>query len=138
MPKWMSVLTLIIVISIIGIVMTDFSTSDTQSGTFTHISMSDLSDLRESDNITILDVRTQEEYDEGHLPDATLIDFYSTDFEEKLSTLDRNKTYLVYCRSGNRSGQTMNMMKEAGFLQVYNLSGGVISLNSSVLCTGSC
>lgn len=75
----------------------------------------------------ILDVRTSEEYMAGYIEGALLLDYYAADFAEKLTQLDRSKTYLVYCRSGNRSGRTLQMMKDAGFRKVYNLQGGIIS-----------
>lgn len=73
----------------------------------------------------IIDVRTQEEFDDGHIENAVLIDFYSEDFREKIARLDREKAYFVYCRSGNRSGQAVDIMRELGFQEVYNLSTGI-------------
>ena len=76
--------------------------------------------------VITLDVRTPGEYAEGHLEGARLIDFQSGNFEDEISTLDKNATYTVYCRSGNRSGQAVKVMHDAGFHNVYNLNGGVI------------
>ena len=76
--------------------------------------------------VITLDVRTPGEYAEGHLEGARLIDFQSGNFENEISTLDKNATYAVYCRSGNRSGQAVKVMHDAGFHNVYNLNGGVI------------
>ena len=76
------------------------------------------------ENFVILDVRTPEEIKEGKLGGAVELDFYSDSFEEELSKLDRDKTYLLYCRSGNRSGQTADKMVEMGFKRLYNLDGG--------------
>jgi rhodanese-related sulfurtransferase len=76
--------------------------------------------------VITLDVRTPGEYDEGHLEGAQLIDFQSGNFENEISSLDKNATYAVYCRSGNRSGQAVKVMHDAGFHNVYNLNGGVI------------
>lgn len=76
--------------------------------------------------VITLDVRTPGEYAEGHLEGAQLIDFQSGNFENEISTLDKNATYAVYCRSGNRSGQAVKVMHDAGFHNVYNLDGGVI------------
>ena len=55
------------------------------------------------------------------------IDFYNPDFQELLQKLEKNKPVYVYCRSGRRSGIAMNMMKEMGFVAVYNLDGGIKS-----------
>lgn len=72
----------------------------------------------------ILDVRTPSEVASGTLPNATVIDFYGANFKEDLNKLDKEKPVFVYCRSGNRSGQAANMMKEMGFKEVYDLIGG--------------
>ena len=74
----------------------------------------------------ILDVRTPGEYEDGHLPNARLIDIKSDRFSEKIDKLDRNKTYLVYCRSGKRSKMAQEKMKAMGFKNVLNMLGGFI------------
>lgn len=72
----------------------------------------------------IIDVRTQGEYDAGHLVDADFqFDFRSGEFESKLDSLDKSKTYYLYCRSGNRSGQSAKIMKDRGFENVHNIGG---------------
>lgn len=83
-------------------------------------------------DFVVLDVRTPEEYAQGHLPEKTPmnLDFYAPDFRERLSRLDRGKTYLVYCRTGHRSGETVQMMRELGFRRVYDLEGGIVAWQS--------
>jgi rhodanese-related sulfurtransferase len=76
--------------------------------------------------IITLDVRTPGEFNEGHIEGAQLIDFQSGNFENEIATLDKSKTYAVYCRSGSRSGQAVKIMSDAGFTNLYNLNGGVI------------
>jgi rhodanese-related sulfurtransferase len=76
--------------------------------------------------IITLDVRTPGEFNEGHIEGAKLIDFQSGNFESEIATLDKTKTYAVYCRSGSRSGQAVKVMSDAGFTNIYNLDGGVI------------
>ena len=76
--------------------------------------------------VITLDVRTPGEFAEGHLKGARLIDFQSGNFENEISILDKNATYAVYCRSGNRSGQAVKVMRDAGFTKVFNMNGGVI------------
>jgi len=76
--------------------------------------------------VITLDVRTPGEFAEGHLEGARLIDFQSGNFENEIATLDQNATYAVYCRSGNRSGQAVKVMQDAGFMNVFNMNGGVI------------
>jgi rhodanese-related sulfurtransferase len=76
--------------------------------------------------VITLDVRTPGEFAEGYIEGARLIDFQSGNFENEIAALDKNATYAVYCRSGNRSGQAVKVMHDAGFHNVYNLNGGVI------------
>ncbi|MEN9352286.1 MAG: hypothetical protein RL476_246 [Actinomycetota bacterium] len=90
------------------------------------LSVTEFSSKAAEAGVITLDVRTPGEYAEGHLEGARLIDFQSGNFENEISTLDKNATYAVYCRSGNRSGQAVKVMHDAGFHNVYNLNGGVI------------
>lgn len=76
--------------------------------------------------VITLDVRTPGEYMGGYIQGAQNIDFQSGNFENEIASLDKNATYAVYCRSGNRSGQAVKVMHDAGFHNVYNLNGGVI------------
>ncbi len=78
-------------------------------------------------NTVILDVRTLEEFMDGHIEGARNYDFYETDFEDRLNSLDKNAIYYIYCRSGNRSSQTVTLMKELGFMNVVELQGGIAS-----------
>ena len=65
-------------------------------------------------SVTVLDVRTPEEYAEGHLEGAVLVDFSAPTFADEIAGLDASQLYLVYCRSGNRSGQAVAVMQQAG------------------------
>lgn len=78
------------------------------------------------DELIVLDVRTQEEFDEGHIEGAVLLDFYRDDFADELAKLDPDAPYLIYCRSGNRSGQTRALMAELGFAAVDDVDGGIV------------
>jgi rhodanese-related sulfurtransferase len=73
----------------------------------------------------ILDVRTPAEYSTYHLEKGVNIDYYSADFSEILSTLDKSKIYLIHCASGNRSGKVFTMMQNMNFQTVYNMTGGM-------------
>jgi rhodanese-related sulfurtransferase len=77
--------------------------------------------------VVILDVRTPAETAEGVIVGAQEIDFREPDFAEQIAQLDKDKTYLVYCRSGNRSGQATQLMAEMGFKHLYNLTGGYVA-----------
>lgn len=76
-------------------------------------------------DLVILDVRTPEEFEAGHLEGATLIDFYDDDFRDQIADLDVDAPYLMYCRSGNRSGQAAAIMTELGFTNVADVDGGI-------------
>jgi rhodanese-related sulfurtransferase len=73
----------------------------------------------------VLDIRTPREFKSGHIRGARLLDYYSSDFVERLKRLDREKTYLVYCRSGNRSGKSLTIFKRLGFRRVFHLDTGI-------------
>jgi len=79
------------------------------------------------EDLVVLDVRTVEEFETGHIEGAVMLDFYRDDFQEQLSTLDPDVPYLVYCRSGNRSGQTLSMMQQLGFASAVDIDGGVVA-----------
>lgn len=81
-------------------------------------------------NYIIVDFRTQTEYNSGYIDGAINIDYYSENLKEQLNSLDKSKIYLIYCRSGNRSGKAMVIMKELGFKTVYNMEGGIIGWNA--------
>lgn len=77
------------------------------------------------ENTVVLDVRTAEEYNSGHIPGSLQIDVLNTEsFRKQIATLDKTKKYLLYCRSGKRSKEGMILMKEAGFIKLYDLEGG--------------
>ena len=78
-----------------------------------------------STDLVLLDIRTPREFESGHIQGAVLLDFYSRDFVERLKTLDRGKTYLVYCRSGNRSAKSLSLFNQLGFTHAYHLETGI-------------
>lgn len=81
--------------------------------------------LNNDDNAVILDVRTEEEVADGHIPDATNLNIFKGQaFIYELESLDKTKNYYVYCKSGGRSGQACVIMNQLGFDNTYNLVGG--------------
>ncbi len=72
-------------------------------------------------DVVILDVRTPEEFKETHVTGARNIDFKSPGFKAEIEKLDKDKSYKLYCRSGNRSGKTLDLMKTMGFRDLENL-----------------
>lgn len=75
----------------------------------------------DAETTVVIDVRTESEYRDGHIENSKNIDFYSSDFESRLKKLDKKMHYVLYCRSGNRSGQATRMMKQLGFNHAENL-----------------
>lgn len=72
----------------------------------------------------VIDVRTEEEYQQGHLARVDHhFDLLNGEFEAQLDSLDKDKTYYLYCRSGNRSGKAAELMRENDFARVYNIGG---------------
>ena len=101
--------------------------------TYQNINVDKFKELSEKEGYIILDVRSEQEYAEGQIPNHQLINFFDSDFKEQLEAkLDKSKNYLVYCRSGNRSGKTCNLMPELGFTgELYNLDGGIKAWNEA-------
>ena len=85
------------------------------------------------DDLVLLDVRTPEEFADGHIEGAVMVDFYRDDFAQQLAELDPDVPYLVYCRSGNRSGQTLGIMQELGFSSAVDIGGGVVAWDGAGL-----
>ena len=83
--------------------------------------------LAGGENPTVLDVRTPEEFAEGHIEGAVNVDFKAEDFAGQAAKLDKSKPYLVHCRSGKRSTASLEVFKELGFSQIYHLDGGYLA-----------
>ena len=83
----------------------------------------------------VLDVRTSEELQSGHVKGALNINFYDEDFKKQLSRLDKGRPVFVYCRSGKRSGKTAALLNELGFNAVYDLKGGITAWKQAPLPT---
>ena len=89
------------------------------------ITTADFKSLNSVENIQLIDVRTIEEYNSGYIGGALNIDFYKSSFIDSIDVLDKSKTTVVYCKSGNRSSKSALMMKSLGFKNVYNLKEGM-------------
>jgi len=90
---------------------------------------------KDNPNFVILDVRTPEEFLGEYIENAINLDYYSETFRDDLDKLDKNKTYLIYCRSGRRSENALNIMEELDFKEVYNMLGGITKWKSEGLPT---
>ncbi|GAA4318235.1 rhodanese-like domain-containing protein [Pontixanthobacter gangjinensis] len=81
--------------------------------------------LEKDDKAVILDVRTEEEVEEGYIPNSKNIDIYKGQgFVNEVEKLDKSKHYYIYCRSGKRSSQACILLDQMGFSETYNLLGG--------------
>ncbi len=87
-------------------------------------SVAELDKLRAEKNAEVLDVRTEKEFKDGHIPGAVNLDVNAPDFAKKVAALDKDKTYLVHCASGRRSLKACGVMKEAAFKNLVNLEDG--------------
>ncbi len=94
-----------------------------------------IQDNQDNPDFIIIDVRTPEEFAEEYIENAVNTDFYSETFRDELNNLDKNKSYLIYCRSGGRSGNALDIMAELNFREVYNISGGIIAWKAAGLPT---
>ncbi|MFC1862257.1 rhodanese-like domain-containing protein [Chloroflexota bacterium] len=83
----------------------------------------------------IVDVRTPQEFAEGHVEKANNLDFNSETFRDDVNRLDKDKTYLIYCHSGNRSRNALNVMRELDFTKIYHMAGGIIEWTQEGLPT---
>ncbi len=86
-------------------------------------------------DLVILDVRTPYEFQEGHLEGAINIDYTSPDFEQEVAKLDTAATYLLYCKSGNRSSRATSVMASNNFKNLYNSTVGFDALKSAGIQT---
>lgn len=83
------------------------------------------------DNAILVDVRTPEEFSEGHLENADNINWYDPDFSERFKTVDKNKTIYLYCKMGGRSAKAQEKLKSIGFSHVINLEGGYDAIKAN-------
>jgi thioredoxin 1 len=82
-------------------------------------------------NVQLIDVRTPEEYNQGHLKGALNYNINSSEFENQILKLDKNNPILVYCLSGGRSGAAADLMAGSGFTEVYNMQGGIMKWSAA-------
>ena len=90
------------------------------------ISDAQFTEIQDSDYI-LVDVRTIEEYESGHIQDAINLDFYSESFQKEILSLDKSSSIILYCRTQNRSTKTANYLKENGYKEITVLAGGITS-----------
>lgn len=104
-------------------------TSQPEKAQFTDITVKQGKEMIDRGEVFILDVRRQDEYDEGHIKGSTLIpvqDIPEKELNESLRVLPRDKKILVYCRTGRRSTLASEILVNNGFKEVYNMNGGIV------------
>jgi phage shock protein E len=87
----------------------------------------DAAELLDQPGTFVLDIRTPPEVAQARLPGAVAIDYYAPDFAQRLGELDRNATYVLYCRSGNRTSGARSLMNQLGFTDVADVQGGIVA-----------
>ena len=127
MPKRLSGCTILLIIVLLGLILP--SSHAQQDQNITALSPTQAFELikknQEDAHFVILDLRTPPEYQSGHIKGAIMIDYYSKTFADEIARLDKEKSYLVYCRSGNRSARSMDLLKKLQFKKVYHLASGI-------------
>lgn len=93
-----------------------------EEGTFANVDVNEAKKLIEQ-GITVVDVRTPQEFAEGHIPNAKLIPLQ--ELETRLNEFSKDEKYLIVCRSGNRSAQASEILVQNGKRQIYNMTGGM-------------
>lgn len=117
---WKTILTIASIL-IIGMIMFNMFTKKSND---IDVSIDEFKEKYAEDAGVVIDVRSQQEYDEGHLAKTDMqLDLMNGEFEDSLDELEKDKTYYLYCRTGNRSGQAARIMKSEGFEKVYNIGG---------------
>ena len=112
---------------ILFVIVTAFAACNAQSDGVKNLSQQDLTAKLKEKNTVLIDVRTSIEVASGYIPEAEyFIDINGANFEQKIAELDTTKTYIMYCRSGGRSGKAYSYMVKNGFSKVYNLEGGIL------------
>lgn len=114
---------LFILLSLLGL----SACANAQDKNYTDMDVAEFSEFLTNDSVQLIDVRTPEEYADGHIADAENINVFDSDFTDKAEkSLDRSKPIGVYCRSGKRSAEAARKLSEKGF-NVTNLKGGIIA-----------
>jgi rhodanese-related sulfurtransferase len=115
-----------LIISLASIMAGCGASEDNQNNGYMRITAEEAKQIMDTeDNYVILDVRTQEEFDEGHIPGAILIPDYEIEDRAEAELKDKEQTILVYCRSGNRSKVASAALAELGYTNVKEF-GGII------------
>lgn len=99
----------------------DLSTEELNLGP--SVDVATVAAIKDRDDVVLIDVREQEEYDEAHIPNITLIPLGTV--PDNIDKIPTDKTVIITCRSGNRSGQATEFLRQQGFDNVHNMEGGI-------------
>ena len=89
------------------------------------ITTEEMQELSQIEDVQLVDIRTPEERKKGYIANSQNIDYNSPTFDKEIEKLDKSKPVIVYCKSGNRSAKCAEKMKNAGFVKIYDLDGGI-------------
>lgn len=89
------------------------------------VNVQTVAQIKGQDGVVVLDVREPSEYAEGHIPGVSLIPMGQV--PDRLSEIPKDKTVIVTCRSGNRSGQITDYLRQQGYTNVHNMEGGIVA-----------
>jgi rhodanese-related sulfurtransferase len=125
--------TFLLSFGILFLTLINSCTGNSQIQGVKNIKQAEFQKLAKDPNTVIIDVRTPEEVSEGYIDGATLfIDYNGSNFESKISKLDKSKSYIIYCRSGGRSSRASELMASKGFKKLYNLEGGISNWTGTI------
>ena len=128
MMKSVMIRSLFVLVLALSVLVTACS-SDTTTQSIELVSPTEAAQVIADDpaGLVVLDIRTPQEFNEARLADAVMVDFYAEDFAAQLETLDKDVPYVMYCNSGNRSSDAVKTMKDLGFVEVYEIDGGIVN-----------
>ena len=128
MMKSVVIRSLFVLVLALSVLVTACS-SDTTTQSIELVSPTEAAQVIADDpaGLVVLDIRTPQEFNEARLADAVMVDFYAEDFAAQLETLDKDVPYVMYCNSGNRSSDAVKTMKDLGFVEVYEIDGGIVN-----------
>ena len=104
--------------SLFLLLLLNFACAQSSSKPITEVSQNELN------SVILLDVRTPKEFEEGHVDKALNIDWFDSDFAEKIASIDKNETIYVYCKKGGRSAKAAILLDSLGYKNVVDLTGG--------------
>jgi phage shock protein E len=122
MKKWIQ--STLLVLTLVGVGLACTAQGSAQSKE--NLSVEEFKEMAAKEKALVIDVRTDGEVTQGGIKDARQIDFYKEGFLDAFKDIPRNRPILLYCHSGNRSGQALEQLKSMGFTRVAHLQSGIV------------